>query len=363
MGLNVELGARTYPIHIGSGLLEDPSVLKSVISGQQVMIVTNQTIAQYYLQPLLTCLSQSNLQTLDTCLLPEGEAFKTLETVNSIYSQLLEAGHTRQTQLIALGGGVIGDMTGFAAATYQRGVDFIQIPTTLLAQVDSSVGGKTGVNHLLGKNMIGAFYQPRGVIIDTDTLATLPRREISAGLAEVVKYALLGDETFLEWIEANAAGLVALDTQVIAHAITRSCRMKADIVAQDEHESGIRALLNLGHTFGHAIESHLGYGQWLHGEAVGLGLLMAADLSWRLGAITQVDVIRVRKILDTLHLPTVRPDAMTSDDFIRYMSRDKKVINQKLRFIVFKSIGDAIIIDDVPMSILDATLKAKTFGV
>ncbi|HBF09497.1 MAG: 3-dehydroquinate synthase [Gammaproteobacteria bacterium] len=362
MSLKVGLGNRSYPIHIGHDLLSDTNQLKNAITSQQVMVVTNKTIADIYLQPLLNKLSEIGIKTLDTCILPDGESYKTFDTVNQIFTALLEKGHNRQTQLVALGGGVIGDMTGFAAATYQRGVDFVQIPTTLLSQVDSSVGGKTGVNHPLGKNMIGAFYQPKSVLIDTKSLETLPEREISAGMAEVVKYALLGDESFLGWIEAHAEKLMSLDGPSISHAIARSCRMKAEIVAEDERESGVRALLNLGHTFGHAVESHLGYGQWLHGEAVGLGLLMAADLSWRLGYIEQAEVKRIEILLEALKLPTVIPAEMTEEHFMSYMARDKKVVHQRLRFILLKSVGDAFIADDVPLETLKETLNAQKFG-
>lgn len=363
MSLKVGLGNRSYPIHIGYDLLSDISHLKSAMTSQQVMVVTNETIADIYLEPLMSKLTSIGIKKLDACILPDGEAYKTFETVNQIFTALLEKGHNRQTQLVALGGGVIGDMTGFAAATYQRGVDFIQIPTTLLSQVDSSVGGKTGVNHPLGKNMIGAFYQPKSVLIDTKSLETLPEREIAAGLAEVVKYALLGDESFLAWIEAHAQKLMQLDGQSVSHAIARSCRMKAEIVAEDERESGVRALLNLGHTFGHAVESHLGYGAWLHGEAVGLGLLMAADLSWRLGYIEQAEVVRIETLLKALKLPTAAPAGMTEDDFLSYMSRDKKVVHQQLRFILLKSVGEAFITDDVPLETLKQTLNAQQYGV
>lgn len=361
--LSLGLDQRSYPIHIGHGLLQHRASIQAAITSSQVMIVTNQAIATIYLQPLLDILRTFDLQKLDTCILPEGESFKTMATLETLYTHLLQSGHNRQTQLVALGGGVIGDMTGFAAATYQRGVDFIQLPTTLLAQVDSSVGGKTGVNHPLGKNMIGAFYQPKSVIIDTNTLKTLPKREVRAGLAEVVKYALLGDEPFLGWIEAHVQSLLALEEQTIAHAIAHSCRMKADIVAADERESGVRALLNLGHTFGHAVEAFSGYGQWLHGEAVALGLVMACDLSWRLGYITSEHVARVIRLLEQLDLPTKAPENMMAADFIGYMSRDKKVVHEQLRFILLKSIGSAFVCDDVPMSVLDATLNARTFGV
>ncbi len=293
--LEVALGSRSYPIHIGPGLLGEPGALAPWLAGRQVMIVTNETVAPLYLERCRKALPDD--MELRELVLPDGEATKNLEHVSRIWDALLEAGFNRRCTLVALGGGVIGDMVGFAAACYQRGVAFIQVPTTLLAQVDSSVGGKTGVNHPLGKNMIGAFWQPRAVLIDTDTLATLPPRELSAGLAEVIKYGLIRDAEFLAWLEQALPALRDLAPAALARAIQRSCALKAEIVAEDETEQGVRALLNLGHTFGHAIEAHQGYGNWLHGEAVGTGMLMAAELSCRLGWISANDVERLRAIL------------------------------------------------------------------
>ncbi|MGB0734095.1 MAG: 3-dehydroquinate synthase, partial [Pontibacterium sp.] len=292
--LNVDLGDRSYPIFIGEGVLNE-QLLGDYIKGKQVMVVTNETIAPLYLDALLSDLPDG--LKVDTVILPDGEAYKTLDSVNLIFDQLLQCRHNRTTTIIALGGGVVGDMAGFAASAYQRGVDFIQVPTTLLSQVDSSVGGKTGVNHPLGKNMIGAFYQPNCVLIDTNVLNTLPDRELAAGMAEVIKYGFIYDEPFLTWIEANIDALNALEKESLIKAIYRSCEIKADVVAQDEREGGIRALLNFGHTFGHAIETHQGYGEWLHGEAVGAGSMMAVDLSARLGWLSKQDVARAKSLL------------------------------------------------------------------
>ena len=291
--LNVDLGDRSYPIFIGQEIIKQ-GLLASYIAGNQVLIVTNETVAPLYLQVLQDSIPASIK--LDVVILPDGEQYKDLDHLNLIFDQLLQKRHNRTTTLIALGGGVVGDMTGFAAASYQRGVNFIQVPTTLLSQVDSSVGGKTGVNHRLGKNMIGAFHQPQCVLIDTTVLNTLPEKELSAGMAEVIKYGLIYDEAFLCYLEDHIDGLMGLDSGLLEQAIYRSCEIKAEVVAQDEKESGIRALLNLGHTFGHAIEANQGYGEWLHGEAVGAGTMMAADLSCRLGWISSKDVARVRNI-------------------------------------------------------------------
>jgi len=356
--VEVGLNERSYPIYIGANVLADKLSLNSLVKGHQALVVTNQSIADLYLPQVMQTLQHSTLQQIDTLILPEGEAYKTLDTIGLIYDHLLHHNHQRTTQIVALGGGVIGDMAGFAAATYQRGVAFIQVPTTLLAQVDSSVGGKTGVNHPMGKNMIGAFHQPRGVVIDTTTLTTLPKREISAGLAEIIKYGLLGDKTFLRWLHASAPQLLALEPDFIAQAVAHSCQMKANIVEADERETGQRALLNLGHTFGHAIESQMGYGQWLHGEAVGLGLLLATDLSARLGFITQLQVKWVEEILNAFHLPTRIPQAMTHQLFWQAMRRDKKVENKKIRFILLESIGKACIKDSIETSLVDETLSA-----
>jgi len=341
--LSVELGSRSYPIYIGEGLLENSSLLNQHIKAQQVFIVTNETIAPLYLDALVQKLAPN--YDVKTAILPDGEVYKTLEHWNKIFDALLESKCNRQVTLIALGGGVIGDMTGFAAASYQRGVHFIQVPTTLLSQVDSSVGGKTGVNHRLGKNMIGAFYQPQCVLIDTDVLSTLPDRELSAGLAEVIKYGAICNYAFFEWLEQNMALLLARDTQALTYAIKQSCEMKADVVAQDEKESGIRATLNFGHTFGHAIETHMGYGEWLHGEAVAVGMCLAADLSYKKGWISAKDNRRVRQLCEMAKLPITKPDAMQKDDFIKNMKVDKKNVSTSIRLVLLEKLGCAVIYD------------------
>ncbi|OGI70425.1 MAG: 3-dehydroquinate synthase, partial [Candidatus Muproteobacteria bacterium RBG_16_60_9] len=302
--LNVDLGARSYPIHIGSGLLARADLIAPYLEGQRVAIVTNDTVAPLYLNALRAVLPRN--QPLEI-VLPDGEEYKTLPVWSGIFDKLLQARCDRRTTVIALGGGVVGDIAGFAAACYQRGVPFMQVPTTLLAQVDSSIGGKTAVNHQLGKNMIGAFYQPRAVVIDTDTLRTLPDRELRAGVAEVIKYGLIRDVEFFQWLEQNLAKLLGRDKRALAHAITRSCQNKADIVALDERESGLRAILNFGHTFGHAIETGVGYGKWLHGEAVAVGIVMAADLSRRLGWLAKSDFDRIEALIAAAGLPVLSP--------------------------------------------------------
>ena len=353
--LEVALGSRSYPIHIGPGLLGEPGGLAPWLAGRQVMIVTNETVAPLYLERCRKALPDD--VELRELVLPDGEATKNLEHVSRIWDALLEAGFNRRCTLVALGGGVIGDMVGFAAACYQRGVAFIQVPTTLLAQVDSSVGGKTGVNHPLGKNMIGAFWQPRAVLIDTDTLATLPPRELSAGLAEVIKYGLIRDAKFLAWLEQALPALRDLAPAALAHAIQRSCALKAEIVAEDETEQGVRALLNLGHTFGHAIEAHQGYGNWLHGEAVGTGMLMAAELSARLGWLTTDDVERVRAILRAAGLPLEAPAEMGVDDFLSRMRLDKKNVDSRMRLVLLRALGDACVDDATPEVTLATLLE------
>lgn len=338
--LRVELGERSYPIHIGSGLLDRIPSLLPTLAGKQVLIVTNQTVAPLYLAQVQAGFSAFRH---DTLILPDGEQFKTLDTLNLIFTRLLENRHSRTTTLVALGGGVIGDITGFAAAAYQRGVDFIQIPTTLLSQVDSSVGGKTGVNHALGKNMIGAFHQPRCVLADTDTLATLPPREFSAGMAEVIKYGLIRDVNFLDWLEANMTALMAREPVALTHAIRRSCEIKAEVVAADEREADLRAILNLGHTFGHAIENAQGYGEWLHGEAVGAGMCMAADLSAREGWISAADVARIERLLRAAHLPVRGPRNMTVDAYLDKMAVDKKNVDARIRLVLLERLGKAVV--------------------
>ncbi len=355
--LNVELADRSYPISIGSGLLAQRDLFTQAIRGRRVMIVTNETVAPLYLQRLQQTLDGYQL---DACVLPDGEAYKTLDSFGQIMTALLEGGHGRDTTIVALGGGVIGDLAGFAAASYQRGVAFIQIPTTLLSQVDSSVGGKTGVNHPLGKNMIGAFYQPKAVIIDTDCLATLPRRELSAGLAEVIKYGIIWDAEFFEWLERNIAGLLALDASLLIQAILRCCSIKADVVSQDETETGVRALLNLGHTFGHAIESEQGYGNWLHGEAVAAGTMLAARTALQLGLLNQAQVMRIRTLLAAVELPLSAPADMDFPVFMRHMMRDKKVLAGKLRLILPTNIGQADLFSDVSETVLQAVIETDS---
>jgi len=349
--LNVDLGDRSYPIYIGIGLRHKKALFADAIAGKQVMIVTNETIAPLYLDSLVSLLADD--YQVDTCILPDGESHKTLTTYEMIMTRLLEVRHNRTTTIIALGGGVIGDMAGFAAATYQRGVNFIQVPTTLLSQVDSSVGGKTGVNHALGKNMIGAFHQPQAVIIDTETLSTLPKRELSSGMSEVIKYGMICDLDFFAWLEANMTDLMALSQEHISDAIYRSCAAKAKVVAQDEKENGIRAILNLGHTYGHAIETEMGYGVWLHGEAVAAGTMMALDLSWRMGNLNHDDLARSQAILKAAQLPTLPPKEMTLASFMRCMLVDKKVLDGSLRLVLLNQLGDAIVTSDFPMAMFE----------
>ncbi len=353
--LNVDLGDRSYPIFIGQDLLSDPQYLKPFIKGNQVCIVTNETIAPLYLDQVISLLEGMQISTV---VLPDGESYKTLDVLSTIYDRLLEDRHNRTTTLIALGGGVVGDMTGYAAASYQRGVDFIQIPTTLLSQVDSSVGGKTGVNHPLGKNMIGAFHQPNVVVIDTSVLTSLPARELSAGIAEVIKYGLICDVDFYQWLEENMDALLSCDMESLEFAIERSCQNKADVVAQDEREGGVRAILNLGHTFGHAIETAQGYGNWLHGEAVATGMLMALDLSVREGAIDALEVERLRRLLVRAKLPVVSPAEMTEEDFLSLMAVDKKVLDGQLRLVLLDAIGAAIVSNQFTLENLKKTLAA-----
>ncbi|QNH06194.1 3-dehydroquinate synthase [Pseudomonas sp. B11D7D] len=351
--LQVELGERSYPIYIGDGLLAQSALLTRHIAGRQVAVVTNETVAPLYLETLLHALEGFKVASV---VLPDGEAFKNWETLQLIFDGLLTARHDRRTTVIALGGGVIGDMAGFAAACYQRGVDFIQVPTTLLSQVDSSVGGKTGINHPLGKNMVGAFYQPKAVLIDTGSLRTLPSRELSAGLAEVIKYGLICDEPFLGWLESNMSALRALDNAALTYAIERSCVAKARVVGADEREAGVRATLNLGHTFGHAIETEQGYGVWLHGEAVAAGTVMALEMSHRLGWLSTQDRDRGVCLLQAAGLPVVPPLDMTPEQFLEHMAVDKKVLDGQLRLVLLKRLGEAVVTSDYPREILDATL-------
>lgn len=351
--LTVDFGARSYPIHIGQQLLQQPELVTKHIHGRQVMVVSNETVAPLYLDTVLALLDDFDVATV---ILPDGEQYKNLDTLNTVFDALLEQRFNRGCTLAALGGGVVGDITGFAAASYQRGVAFLQFPTTLLAQVDSSVGGKTGVNHALGKNMIGAFHQPGCVLIDTDTLDTLDDRQLAAGIAEVIKYGLIHDADFFHWLEQHMADLKARDKQALAYAIEHSCRIKAAIVAADERENGLRALLNLGHTFGHAIETGTGYGNWLHGEAIATGMLMAADLSARHGWVSSADVERIAALLQQADLPLQPPAEMDADRFTRLMSVDKKVLDGGLRLVLLKSIGQAVVTDDFENRLLDETL-------
>jgi len=356
--LNVDLGDRSYPIVIGRQLLAN-SDLSAWVAGSQVMIVTNETVAPLYLESARACFPGKQV---DTVVLPDGEQYKHWQTLNLIFDALLQQRHSRQTTLVALGGGVVGDTAGFAAACYQRGVAFIQIPTTLLSQVDSSVGGKTGINHPLGKNMIGAFHQPQMVLIDTESLNSLPAREVSAGLAEVIKYGLIRAPEFLAWLEANIPALLDLDQAALAEAIYRSCACKAEVVALDEREGGLRAILNLGHTFGHAIETFAGYGKVLHGEAVGTGMMMAADLSARQGWITTADRDRAIRLIASARLPGRAPAGMTPEDFLRLMAVDKKNVDGSLRLVVLRSLGEAVVTGEADLRCLGETLTAYCCG-
>jgi len=354
ISLKVNLGERSYPICIGQNLLQQGELITQHIPGNSALIVSNETVAPLYMDAVEKSLTGIRYKTL---VLPDGEEHKNLTVLNTIYDALLQNKLDRNTTLIALGGGVIGDITGFAAASYQRGVHLIQIPTTLLSQVDSSVGGKTAVNHPLGKNMIGAFYQPKTVIADTSTLNTLEDRQLSSGLAEVIKYGLIRDIAFLEWLEDNIDKLLDRDPAALAYAIERSCRNKAEVVAADERESGQRALLNLGHTFGHAIEAGMGYGAWLHGEAVASGMVMAARLSNKLGWISESDIDRVINLLERSSLPISAPSQMNADKFIDLMSLDKKVSDGVLKLVLYKSIGNAVISKDYSESMLRETIN------
>jgi 3-dehydroquinate synthase len=353
--LKVELANRSYPIHIGRGLVSNADLILPHLKRKHVAIVTNTTVAPLYLEQLSASLQAAGVSVI-SIILPDGEAYKNSETLNLIYDALLQNRCERSTTLIALGGGVIGDLTGYAAATYLRGVPFIQIPTTLLSQVDSSVGGKTGINHPLGKNMIGAFYQPQLVLADIDTLQTLPSREFSAGMAEVIKYGLIRDPDFFDWLEIHIDQLMALDESSITEAIYRSCQNKADVVARDEHETGERALLNLGHTFGHAIENAMGYGVWLHGEAVAAGTMMAADLSARMGWLKPEDVKRIYALLTAANLPLEAPK-LGVEKYLDLMQLDKKVADGKIRLVLQQGIGKSVITSDYDEKKLKETLS------
>jgi 3-dehydroquinate synthase len=353
--VHVGLGDRSYDIHIGAGLLSRAGIWAGLPRSSQALVVSQAPVAEHHLTPLLRSLSTAHEQ-VHTLLLPDGEAHKTWDALNQIFDTLLAQGCDRKTVLYALGGGVVGDITGFAAACYMRGVPFVQVPTTLLAQVDSSVGGKTAINHPLGKNMIGAFYQPLRVVCDLDTLATLPDREISAGLAEVIKYGPIADAAFLEWIEEHIDALRARESTALAHAIQRSCEIKAGVVAQDEREGGLRAILNFGHTFGHAIEAGLGYGEWLHGEAVGCGMVMAADLSVRAGLMPASFAARMQRLCERAGLPTRGP-ALGADRYLELMRVDKKAEAGEIRFVLIDRLGHAVV-RPVPDALVRETLTA-----
>ncbi len=359
--LHVELGERSYPVYIGRDLLSDVDLLSGHIAGSQVALISNETVAPLYLERVRAALGNRSLVT--EIILPDGEQYKRLDTLAEIFDRMLADHHSRQTTVVALGGGVVGDISGFAAACYQRGVAFIQVPTTLLAQVDSSVGGKTAVNHPLGKNMIGAFHQPCAVLIDINTLHTLPAREFSAGLAEVIKYGLIGDADFYDWLCEQMPRLLLREDAVLAEAIERSCVNKARVVAADEREGGVRALLNLGHTFGHAIETVQGYGRWLHGEAVAAGMVLAARLSASRGLLAPAEVDTLRNLLLQAGLPVEPPESMGADVFLRTMALDKKVVNSRLRLILLNAIGEACIVDDASEQELTALFpESQTSG-
>jgi len=355
--VSVALGDRAYPILIGPGLIQRVDLLLPYLKSRQVALVTNDTVGPLYADILIAGLRAAGV-TVVSIVLPDGEDRKNWETLNRIFDGLLAQHCERSTTLIALGGGVVGDMGGFAAACYQRGMPFIQVPTTLLAQVDSSVGGKTAINHPLGKNMIGAFYQPRLVLADTAAIDTLPDQELRAGLAEIIKYGLIRDAGFFAWLEANIGRLLARDQAALVHAVEVSCRHKAAVVAADEREAGERALLNLGHTFGHAIEAGMGYGAWLHGEAVAAGTLMAAELSWRLGWIAEAALARIEALFLKAGLP-VRGPQMPVARYLELMQHDKKVVDGQLRLVLLRDIGEAVVTGEVPLSAVEAAIAAR----
>ena len=354
--ITVTLGERSYPITIAAGLYQDPASFWPLKAGDNAMLVTNQTLSPLWLATVRQRLEEVGVK-VDQVILPDGEQFKTLAVMDQVFTALLEKPHGRDTTLIALGGGVIGDLTGFAAASYQRGVRFIQVPTTLLSQVDSSVGGKTAVNHPLGKNMIGAFYQPASVVIDLNCLTTLPPRELASGLAEVIKYGIILDGEFFTWLENNLDALLALDETAMAWCIRRCCELKAEVVSADEHEHGVRALLNLGHTYGHAIEAHMGYGNWLHGEAVSAGMVMAARTAERLGQFSAADTDRIIRLLTRAGLPVTGPASMDAEAYLPHMLRDKKVLAGKLRLVLPLAIGKAEVRSGVTHDIVLAAIN------
>ena len=354
--LTVDLGDRSYPIHVDAGLLMRGELIREFIVDSEVMVVSDETVAPLYLDRLLAALTGMRV----TCqILPCGEDTKSLNTVTQLFDTMLEASCSRSVTVVALGGGVIGDIAGFVAACYHRGVEFLQVPTTLLAQVDSAVGGKTGINHPLGKNMIGAFHQPRCVIADIDTLATLESRQVSAGIAEVLKYALIRNASFFAWLSEHMPALLACDRDTLTEAIVACCRIKAELVAADERETGDRVLLNLGHTFGHAIETAAGYGEWLHGEAVAVGMVLAAEMSRRLGWLGSYEVDEIRELLVRANLPVDPPPNMTAEDFLSHMKRDKKVSDGRIRLVLLESIGRAKLVSDYPDSVLHEVLNRR----
>ena len=356
VSLPIDSADRSYPIHIGTGLLGDQGQWEAIIGNRAVCLVTNETIAEYYLEPLLNAIEGD--RQLTSVIIPDGEEHKHMVTVSHVLTQALENKHERSTVFIALGGGVVGDITGFAAACFLRGADFVQVPTTLLAQVDSSVGGKTGVNHPMGKNLIGAFHQPRAVVIDLETLDSLPDREYAAGIAEVIKYGLIADANFFNELIDQRHQLRARDPDFLRQVVARCCQIKADVVGRDEREAGIRAILNYGHTFGHAIEKVSGYGEWLHGEAVACGMVMATRLSIQRGTIGQATLDSLLTFLETFDLPCTPPAAMSLSDFLQAMSGDKKVIDGRIRFIVLQSLGDALTVDNVSRNDLSKVIEA-----
>ncbi|MCT8988602.1 3-dehydroquinate synthase [Shewanella phaeophyticola] len=353
--IQVQLGDRSYPIYIGQNLMNDSEVFTRYLQHKKALIVSNDTIAPLYLEQVQQAMSACT--SIETVILPDGEKYKDLQHLDKIFTGLLEHNFARDSVLVALGGGVVGDMTGFAAACYQRGVEFIQVPTTLLSQVDSSVGGKTAVNHPLGKNMIGAFYQPKSVIIDTLCLQTLPANEFAAGMAEVIKYGIIWDGDFFHWLEQNVKALKALDTDALTYAIAKCCQIKADVVEQDETEQGVRALLNLGHTFGHAIEAEMGYGVWLHGEAVAAGTILAAQTAYKMKLLDEVSVERITLLMQAFDLPVTAPDSMVFDSFIKHMRRDKKVLGGKIRLVLPTQIGRADVFSEVSEDLLNQVIS------
>ncbi|MGX9461099.1 3-dehydroquinate synthase [Shewanella sp. A14] len=355
--IQVQLGDRSYPIYIGQDLMNDSELLTRYLTNKKALIVSNDTIAPLYLTKIQQAMSVC--ARIETVILPDGEKFKDLQHLDRIFTGLLEHNFARDSVLVALGGGVVGDMTGFAAACYQRGIDFIQIPTTLLSQVDSSVGGKTAVNHPLGKNMIGAFYQPKSVIIDTLCLKTLPANEFAAGMAEVIKYGIIWDADFFQWLEENVEALKSLQTDALTYAIAKCCQIKADVVEQDETEQGVRALLNLGHTFGHAIEAEMGYGVWLHGEAVAAGTVLAAQTAYKLNLLDEQSVERICQLMLAFDLPITAPESMGFEQFIKHMRRDKKVLGGKIRLVLPTSIGQADVFSEVSEDLLQQVINCE----